>query len=170
MLEENRQELGELMNLYQSDEEGLRAKKEAEKLAQTKFSTDFEKLKHDIIWPAIVDVGNELIRFGHDFHVTEEREYVDAVASFHPAHMTLNIYPSSLEGEFRKPESAPYISFIANSYAKKVGIMVSTMMPGEGGSIGSHGEYEPEKITRDFVEKELINVLKNTLIFHTEQG
>lgn len=166
MLEENRQDLNEFLYLFQSDEDGYKAKKEAELQAQIKFSSDFEKLKHEIIWPVIVEVGNELTKFSHDFHVTEEKEYVDAIACFHPAHMTLNIYPSSLEEKYKKPDTAPYISFAANNYAKKVGINVSTMMPGEGGSIGSHGEYEPRQFTKDFVEKELINVLKNTLIFH----
>jgi len=168
MLEANKQELSKLMNLYQGDQSGLVAKKEAEKSAQALFIKDFEKLKHEIIWPVIVDVGNELTEYGNDYHVSEEKEYVDATASFHPANMTFNIYPAKLTEEFRKPESAPYISFVANNYAKKVGIMVSTMMPGEGGSIGSHGEYNLAQITKEFVESELVNVLKNTLIFHTE--
>jgi hypothetical protein len=170
MLEENRQQLSKLMSLYRSDEEGVKAKREAEKQAQMKFVADFERLKHEVIWPAFVDFGNELTNYGHNFHVAEEKEYVDAIASFHPAHITLSLYPSSLSSEYCKPESAPYVSFMANGYAKKIGIVVSTMTPENGGSIGSHGEYEPGKITRDFVEKELIDVLKNSLIFHTEKA
>jgi hypothetical protein len=42
------------------------------------------------------------------------------------------------------------------------------MMPGEGGSIGSHGEYDPNEITKEFVENEIINILKNTLFIHSE--
>lgn len=169
MLEQNKEELGKLMSLYQNDQAGLSAKKEEEKTAQAKFVEEFEKLKHEIIWPVLVEVGNELTKYGQDYHVSEEKEYVDATASFHPAHMTFNIYPSSLAPEFRKPESAPYVSFVSDNYAKKVNVMVSTMVPGEGGSIGSFGEYDALQITPDFVESELINVLKNTLIFHIEQ-
>jgi hypothetical protein len=40
------------------------------------------------------------------------------------------------------------------------------MMPGEGGAIGSHGEYGTSEITPEFVEKEIIEVLKNTLFLH----
>lgn len=166
MQEENRQELSKLMALYQNDQEGLRIKKEQDKLAQTKFSTDFEKLKKEIIWPTIVDVGNEIVKYGHDYHVAEEKEYVDSIASFHPAHMTFYIYLSKLPNEYRKNECAPYISFVADTYARKVDIVVSTMMPGQGGSIGSHGDYEPSQITRKFIENELVNVLKNSFIFH----
>lgn len=168
MLEQTKAELSKLMGLYQNDQAGLLAKKEEEKIAQIQFRENFEKLKHEIIWPVIVDIGNELTKYGHDYHVSEEKEFVDSIASFHPAHMTLNIYPSNLKVEFKKPESAPYISFVANNYAKKIGITVSAMMPGEGGSIGSHGEYDPEQITKEFVEKEIINVLKNTLFLHGE--
>jgi hypothetical protein len=160
--------LGNLMGLYQNDQAGLAAKREAEKAAQAQFSVSFEKLKHEIIWPVIVDIGNELSNYKHDFHVSEEKEFVDSIAAFHPANMTLNIFPSRMRDEFKKPDSAPYISFIANNYAKKVGIMVSTMMPGEGGSIGSHGEYDPNEITKEFVENEIINILKNTLFIHSE--
>ena len=166
MLQGIRDELSQLMGLYQNDQTGLLAKKEAEKQSQIKFSQDFEELKHKIIWPAIVEVGNELTKYGHDYHVSEEKEFVDAIATFHPAHMTLNIYPASLKEEFKKPESAPYISFVADNYAKKVSIMVSTMMPGEGGSVGSHGDCDPSQITKDFVENEIMNVLKNTLFLH----
>ncbi len=169
MLEQNRAVLSQLMGLYQNDQAGLSAKREAEKAAQAEFSKNFEKLKHEIIWPVVVDIGNELSQYGHDYHVSEEKEFVDAIAAFHPANMTLNIFPGRLKDEFKKPDSAPYISFIANNYGKKVGIMVSTMMPGEGGSIGSHGEYDPSEITKEFVEAEIINILKNTLFIHAEK-
>lgn len=163
MFFDNKKELDNVMNRFNNDVAGLAARKAAQKLEQEKFMKEFERLKHEIIWPAIVDIGNQLTGYGHDYQVSEEEEYVDATANFTPASITLNIYPATLDKSYYKPESAPYISFVANKYANKIGIMVSTMLPDEGGVIGSHGEFEPSEITPEFVEKEIINVLKNTL-------
>lgn len=166
MLDQSKKELDKIMRAYQEDLEGMRVENETEKAAQKKFRDDFEQLKHKVIWPAVVDVGNALTEYGHDFHVSEEEEYTDGTAVFHPASITMNIYPATLEKYFKKPESTPYISFVADSYAKRVKIVVSTMMPNEGGIVGDHGVYNMEQITPDFVEKEIVVVLKNIPVFH----
>jgi hypothetical protein len=44
------------------------------------------------------------------------------------------------------------------------------MMPGQGGSVGSHGSYPITDVTKDVVEKEVVDVLKNAFIFHTQAG
>jgi hypothetical protein len=168
MLESTKNELDKLMSSYSNDLGGMTAKKNEEKLSQENFAKEFEKLKHEIIWPIIVEVGNQLNSYGHDFHVSEEEEYVDATARYQPASITLNIYPATTDRALYQPESTPYISFVANKYAKKIGIMVSTMMPDQGGVVGSHGEYEAYQITPEFVEKEIIEVLKDSLIFHKD--
>lgn len=167
MLEGNKKELDNIMNRFSNDSNGLQAKKAEERVLQDEFLKEFHRLKKEVIWPTIVDIGNQLSQYQHDFHVSEEEEYVDATANFQPASITLNIYPASLSKASQKTESTPYISFISNRYAKKIGIMVSTMMPGEGGVIGSHGEYDPSEITPELVEKEIIEVLKNTLFLHS---
>ncbi len=169
MLFENKKELDNIMSRFDNDIDGLQAEKAQEKAEQDKFMTEFERLKQEVIWPVIVDVGNQMNQYKHDFHVSEEEEYVDATANFLPASITLNIYPASLDKSLYKPECTPYISFIANRYAKKIGIMVSTMMPSEGGVVGSHGEYTPDQITQEFVEKEIVEVLKNTLFLHNKE-
>lgn len=166
MLSETKSELENLMNRYKDDLSGLQSKREDEKDAQSKFDQEFERLKHEVIWPVFVEVGNELNQYGHDYHVSEEKEYVDATASYKPSVLVFNIYPATVDRAFYKPESTPYIAFVANKYARKIGIEVSTIMPNMGGVTGSHGEYSPEGLTKELVEKEIVNVLKNTLIFH----
>lgn len=165
MLDQNKQELDNLMNFYQNDLAGIETRRKQEKSENVEFKKAFDKMKHEIIWPTIVEVGNELTQYKHDFHISEEEEYIDATAAYHPASITFNIYPATMATEFKKPDSAPYISFIANSYGKKVGIMVSTMLPGEGGTVGSHGEFDLIQITGELVENEIMSVLKNTLMF-----
>ncbi len=169
MLDDNKKELDKLMNRYSKDLAGLKSKKEEVKEVQERFMTEFKRLEKDVIWPVIVDIGNQLNAYHHDYHILQEDEYVDATAHFQPASITFNIYPATVDRTFYKPESTPYISFIANPYAQKIGIMVSTFMPNEGGVIGSHGDFDPSEITEEFVEKEIITVMKNTLIFHKEK-
>lgn len=169
MLFESKKELDNIMGRFSNDADGLRAKKEENKVEEEEFMKTFHALKEKVIWPSIVEIGNQLTEYKNDFHVDEEDEYVDAIAQFHPARITLNIYPASVDKAFYKQESTPYISFIANRYARKIGIMVSTMMPNEGGAVGSHGEYDLGKVTPEFVEKEIIEVLKNCLFLHDQK-
>ncbi|MFA7253725.1 MAG: hypothetical protein WC107_04165 [Patescibacteria group bacterium] len=168
MFGHNKASLEQIMNRFNQDSEGLKARKEEEKKSQDEFAAKFEETKKEIIWPAFVDIGNQLNGYGHDYHISEAQEYVDATAHFTPSSITLNIYPAVVDKAFYKPDCTPYVSFIANRYAKKVGITVSTMMPEDGGAIGSHGEFELEQITGEFVEQEVVKVLQNTLIFHKE--
>lgn len=166
MLDKNKEELEQIMGEYQRDIDALRLKRETESEAQQLFKDNFEELKHRVVWPTLVDIGNELTQYGHDFHVSEEEEYTDGAANYHPAGITFSIYPATLDAYFKRPESAPYIAFTADPYARKVKIMVSTMMPGEGGVIGQHGVFDLQEITTDLVERETIEVLKHIPIFH----
>ncbi len=166
MLETNKNELDSLMGRYSQDLAGLKVKKQEYKAAEEAFVSEFKRLEKDVIWPVLVDVGNQLNAYGHDYHVSQEDEYVDATAHFQPASITFNIYPATVDRTFYKPDSTPYISFVADRYARKISIMVSTFMPNEGGAIGSHGDFDSSQITEEFIEKEIVNVLKNTLIFH----
>lgn len=164
MQEQNLTDLQKLMQSHQDNTDQYKEQIEKRRQEQAAFHKTFEKLKKDVIWPEIVGIGNVLTGYGHDFHVAEENEYTDATAQYHPASIVFYLYPSTLKPEFKKPGSSPYIAFMANTYAKKVTISVSTMIPGEGGSVGSHGDYDPAEITPEMIEKEIIAVLKNTLM------
>lgn len=159
MLDKNKRNLDQLLTKYESDTTVLRQKKEAERAALESFISEFFRLKKEIIWPAFVEIGNLLNKYGHNYHISEEAEFLDATAHFHPANITFNIYPAVLDKAFYQPDSTPYISFIADSYSKKVGIMVSTMMPEHGGTVGSFGQFDSGEITTEFVEKQVIALL-----------
>lgn len=170
MLDSHKQELDDLMNRFKDDQSGLQQKKQEEKAGQEAFVKEFERLKKETIWPVFVEIGNQLNQYGHDYHVEEQQETVDATAHYEPARIVFNIYPATVGRSFYTPESTPYICFQADRYAKKVAIIVSTMMPNEGGTIGTHGQYGIGEITADSVEKEVVEVLKNSLIFHKENS
>jgi hypothetical protein len=162
--ERDKRELDRIMERYKDDLEGLKAEKAKEKEAQENFMNEFNRLKREVIWPVFADIGNELSKYNHDFHISEEIESIDAIAHFQPASIAFHIYPASLDRTFYRPESTPYVAFVADRYARKIVIRVSTMMPGTGGVVGEHGSFETSKITRDFVAKEIVAVLQHTLM------
>lgn len=164
MLEQNKQELDRLMNLYNETLHQIESKKDQERAELDSFKKRFEDLKHHVIWPVIADIGNELTNYGHDFHVSEEDESLDAIAVYHPASITFNIYPSFLEQDYRKPDSAPYISFLANPYAKKITLVLSTMMAHHGGSVGNYDEIDIDSLNTEWVENKIVEVLKSVLL------
>jgi hypothetical protein len=169
MFEKNKLELDQLMTSYGAGLEDFSVKKKTENEQKEIFLKDFEKLKHDVIWPVIVDVGNQLNQYGHDYHVSEDTESFDATAKYYPSNITLNIYPATAERILYQPENTPYISFAADPYARKVSIMVSTVMPNRSGLIGSHGSFDLAQLTAEFAESEIVNVIKNTLIFSQDK-
>lgn len=163
MEQQNLEELQKLVNQVKADS-SYTQKKADMKNDRDMFNDEFRKIKKEIIWPTLVDIGNELNKLGNDYHIDEEEEKVDATAHAEPSSLQFNLYPVGVDKSFYTPDSTPYIKFYANSYAKMVGIEVSTMMPGQGGSIGTHGEYTLDKITREFVEKEVVSVLKESMV------
>ncbi|OQA04201.1 MAG: hypothetical protein BWY68_00460 [bacterium ADurb.Bin400] len=170
MKEKNLQELERIMTLYQHSLDKLKAEREGELQTQERFMIEFDRVKKSVIWPVLIDVGNQLTRYGHDFRVMEEEEYIDATAFYHPAMITFYIFPAVLGRSPRHIDSMPYISFVADRYAKKVTINVSTMMPNTGGVVGSHGSFELDKITAELVEAEIVQVLKNIPLFRREEA
>jgi hypothetical protein len=170
MQDNTKQELDNLMNNFGQGLDSLAQKKAEEKAAQDQFLKDFEKIKHEIIWPTIIEVGNQLNSYGHDYHISEEQEFVDATASYTPASITLNIYPATIDKAYFTPDSTPYVSFVGDKYSKKVSIVVSTMLPGQGGTIGTHCECALTDVNKEFVEQELVAVLKKSLILNNNAG
>ncbi len=168
-MEKHKKALEGLMNFYRENTGVAEAKRLEAAAAEKEFNRNFEHIKHEVIWPIIVDIGNELTHYSHDFQVTEEERYTDATAVYHPANITFSIYPAFLKDYERRPESAPYVSFVADPYARMVSVSVSTMLPGTGGVVGEHGRYSIDKITSEFVEKEIVEVLKNIPIFHNQK-
>ena len=164
MLDESKQELERLMGAYKDTADHLQEKKEKERAGVEEFEKKFKSLKQEVIWPAIVEVGNELTNFGHDYHVYEEDGYLDATAVYHPSHITFIIFPSFLEERFRRKESAPYVSFDADSYTRKISITLSTMMAHEGGSVGGYDQVDIYAITREWVQAKIIEVMKTILM------
>ncbi|MFA6963279.1 MAG: hypothetical protein WC227_01000 [Patescibacteria group bacterium] len=168
MLEENKKILDKLMGQYSDNVSELKDRKEADKQEQETFAKTFNDLKHNVIWPVVIDIGNQLNQYGQDYSISEDTDFLDATAKYHPSNITIFIYPKVAEKAMYTPETTPYVAFVADKYARKVGILVSTMMPDGSGVTGSYGTFELNVITKEFVEKEVVNVLKDTLIFHQE--
>jgi len=166
MLEENKKVLDRLMGQYGDNVDELKSRKEADRQLQELFAKSFNELKHNTIWPVVIDVGNQLNQYGHDYSISEDTDFLDATAKYHPSNITIFIYPSIAQKGMYTPETTPYVAFVADKYCRKVSILVSTMMPDGSGVIGTYGSYDLETISKEFVEKEVVNVLKDTLIFH----
>ena len=162
----NQDNLNELQQITsQTKTDAVFSQKKAEQKAMLEsFNVDFKRVKTEIIWPVLIDIGNELNKLGNDYHIDEEEDMVDATAHDSPSSLQFNLYPAGLDRAYYTPDATPYIKFYANPYARKVGIEVSTMMPGQGGNIGTFGEYNLTQITSESVEKEVVTVLKESMV------
>ena len=92
MLEQNQKELDGLMNKYQGDLSGLQQKRTEVQAAQAAFMAEFKRLKKDVIWPTLIDIGNYLNR---NFSINERVDVFKNIVmgyEVHTANEVINNY------------------------------------------------------------------------------
>ncbi len=160
MKKENKSQLDVLMDKYEQRLEEAKKRQEQIKSEDDVFLSEFRRLRKEVIYPRMEDIGNQLKARGHDYQISDEEESVDLGGRTRDARITMNIFPAGVDRSAYRPENTPSISFIATRYKKNIWVHGSNMMPNRGGSAGSRGEFNAEEITSDMVEGEVLGVLK----------
>lgn len=160
MKKETKSQLDVLMDKYEQMLEEAKKRQEQIKSEEDVFLGEFKRLRKEVIFPEMEDIGNHLKASGHDYRIAEEKESHDLEGRTRDARITMNIFPAGVDRSVYRPENTPSISFNATRYNKKIWVYGSNMMPNRGGSAGSRGEFKAEEITSDIVEREILKVLK----------
>jgi hypothetical protein len=160
MKKETKSQLDVLMDKYGQRLEEAKKRQEQIKSEEDVFLSEFKRLRKEVIFPEMEDIGNHLKVRGHDYRIAEEEESLDSEGRTRDAKITINIFPAGVDRSAYRPEDTPSISFIATRYEKKIWVHGSNMMPNRGGSAGSRGKFNVEEITSDIVEREVLKVLK----------
>lgn len=164
MKDETKQELDKLMETYgqKREEKGKRAaKRQAEEI---EFDADFSVCRDDIIRPAMEEIGDHLRKGGHAYQIYSSDEDVDAFGKPTPAEVTILFYPAGIDrARFTGKAGTPHVSFMANPRTRKVSISASDRILGGGGASGAKGEFPLDQINRDFVEEQILTMVREVL-------
>lgn len=105
----------------------------------------FERLKGAVIRPVFESVGNGLKARAHEFSISEEAG----------GQISMHIMPPGVNTTIRRDDWFPTFSMFAATYSGTIGIQGRNMRPNSEPSTGSRGDYKPEMLSREVVEKEL---------------
>lgn len=105
----------------------------------------FERLKATVIRPVFESAGTDLKARAHDFSISEEPG----------SQISMHIMPPGVNKTIRRDDWFPTFTLFAATYSGTIGIQGRNMRPNSEPSSGSRGDYKPELLGREVVEKEL---------------
>jgi len=117
-------------------------------LRRQEFMESFEDMIMKNIVPVMTEIGNHLQENSHGSLIGNHFE--------HQA-IFMNIFP-----EKKSHNSHPSICFMANESTHKISIQLKSFMPDDSGYEKDLGEFDPEEITKEFVEHEIFNLIKES--------
>lgn len=144
--------------------EGTNRKKEG----ALAFVEEFYRIRESIIWPTMLEVGELLSKKGHDTRVDQTDDDLDPSGTGVEGSITMFFYPYGIGFDSSRANDYPFIRFVASRYSSAVWLHVNTWIPGRKvtdigftpGSSGPRGEYPLEALTAEFVQREVVSVVK----------
>jgi hypothetical protein len=153
-LDDPRFRLNNLLGRY--DELVTRAKPglPAAQAQRAAIAESFDQKVRDTIRPAMQEIGDELIRRGHDY------EMLIAPGS----HITMNLYPAPLvqRAVYAAP-CIPYVSFMTDALTANIHVVHSTMLPNGRGCAEITDTLSLDQVTCHYVEAQICEVLRKVL-------
>jgi hypothetical protein len=155
VVEEIARQLDEILDYYNKRIEEHKAKADEEKQEEKEsFLASFERIKVEIIKPAMEEVGKYLESKGQQYQVKDEWS-----PFYGNPKITFEILPRTPASGYDMYET-PSISFIGDKVAMVIGVQKKNGMPGQAsGNIRTEG-VKLQEVTADFVRGEIIELVK----------
>jgi len=161
---DTREKIESLLDRYEDKLEKARKVAEKKKVEEAKFITEFKRIRGEIIRPAMEEIGKLLSDRDHDAKIFEEDESSEYEGPTTASSIEMRFYPFGYEKATFRRENTPFISFnVSTTFAKKVRVRGSNMLPGASGSSGPRGEHEMGQINEDLVEGEVMAIIEEIL-------
>jgi hypothetical protein len=155
--------LNALLDKYDSKISQARAFEERSRMEQEAFVADFERLADEVMRPAMDAIGNALRGRAHDFEVSARSERVDRQGRLLDARITMSVFPAGIPRDRYTSLNTPQVSFVCDRRARRIRVHDVTFMPTGTGRAASRGEWTIDRVTPAFVEKAILEFLKEIL-------
>ena len=151
-----------ILEAYESHQRAVRLEMERKAVEREAFLVDFQVKARSIIRPVMEQVGELLVRAGHEFDIVEKEAAAQARRAAN-AVITLVIFPEGERPRTDEPVGWPHVAFLAHPSKNTVLVHESAMMPGVGGPAGTAAEYPLEVVTAQIVENHIVDVLSRAM-------
>jgi hypothetical protein len=155
-------QLDALLDHYDAERHRRHEQAARAKSAHEQFLEQFDQLCEQVIRPTMEAIGGRLKARGHDFRIEWRRESRDAEGRVKPALISMNLYLAGTDRANYTSTSTPGVSFVADR-GGTVYSHGSTMTPFSGGMAGARNNWQPDALTREVVETEILEVLQSVL-------
>lgn len=113
------------------------------------FDGDFANLKLQVIRPVFESVGNRMKERGHAFNISEEPG----------GKISIHIVPPGANQSIHPYDWFPTFSLYGAPFTRRIGVHGRNTRPNSSGSTGERGDYPLAKVSREVVEKELMQFI-----------
>jgi hypothetical protein len=158
----SRSSIEAILEAYGSHQRAVRLEMERRAVEREAFLVDFQVKARSIIRPVMEQVGELLIRAGHEFDIVEKEAAAQARRAAN-AVITLVIFPEGERPRTDEPVGWPHVAFLAHPSKNTVIVHESAMMPGVGGPAGTAAEYFLDTVTPEIVERHIVDVLARAM-------
>lgn len=151
-----------ILEAYGKQQEAVRLEMERRRVEREAFLQEFQRKVRSVIRPVMEQVGELLVRNGHEFDILENESAAVARRDAN-AVVTLVIYPEGERPRTEEPVGWPHVALLSHPSKNTVLVYESAMMPNVGGPAGTAAEYLLDSITPDIVEKHIVSVLSRAM-------
>lgn len=151
-----------ILEAYSNQQRAIRQEMERRRVEREAFLQEFQRKFASVIRPVMEQVGDLLVRGGHDFEILE-KESAEHGRRAANAVVTLVIFPEGERPRTEEPVGWPHVALLAHPSKNTVLVYESAMMPGVGGPAGTTAEYPLDSITPEIVEKHIVSVLSRAM-------
>ncbi len=152
MADHLRDALGQMLDKYDERRRADVAREQKVKDDEALFLEQFAEARRSVVRPVFESAGALLAERGHEFSISEEDFSSDGRIT--EAAISIRIVPTGMKPSVQDDEHARSFSIATRHYNKTVWINAGA--GNAGGVAGSKGAYPLERITRQFVEEELL--------------
>jgi hypothetical protein len=158
MSERLQQQLGALLDRYDTAQRAAESYLQKMKADDALFLAQFDALRRDVLRPIFESAGALLQARGHGFRVTESQFRVQDGGQTVEAAIELHIAPSGMQTLPQAHDHRRALSFATWHYNKTVCIR-NGAAPHEGTLAGAKGTIALEKIDAQLVEDEVLKLM-----------
>lgn len=155
MKEEDKSHLESIMKNFEQKLASSKDAKERRQAEADAFFKEFERVRTQVIRPAMEDIGNQLKARGHNSEISE----VDDERRKGDSKITMRITIGGVPTSAYAPENTVSVSFFHTGHTT-ISIHAETPMKNRSGFTGQRGNYATSEITTDVVQKNILEVLE----------
>ena len=154
MADRLREALTKLLDDYEARRRGDREREQKAKDEEANFLAEFAELRRRVIRPVFEAAGAMLEERGHRASIAEQE--FGAAGRVTEAGITLRVVPSGTKASPHEDQRS--LSIATRHYNRTVWIN-SGESAGSGGIAGAKGAYGLDRVTKEFVEDEVIGFI-----------